>query len=211
MTRVADNPFSFGEPSEAAVFAAEVLAATMSRGELLDLERMLAHSVAHPKPAELREARLGLLIELCTLETGEVPTEAQYESERAARTADDERWPHATTLGRAFYGWDWACRAAMRLAHAGSAARVSHAQKFRKGKRPPYTRQEVIAAFSRFRDRKGRWPNFSEFLAWGQVEREHARLNSREDPRIPSMKVITRMFGDFGRALTAARRADRRP
>jgi hypothetical protein len=200
-----------GEPSEAAVFAAEVLAATLRPEELLDLERMLAHSLARPKPAELREARLGLLIELCVADTGEVPTEERYESERRRREAGGERWPSSTTLRRAFYGWNWACRAAMRLAHHGSAARVSPAQHFRRGSRSTYTRDEVIAAFGRFRKANGRWPNFSEFLAWGQAEREHARLNGMPDPRIPSMPVIRRVLGGFERALAAARRADGRP
>ena len=199
-----------GEPSEAAVFAAELLVATLSQDALVDLERMLAYSLSHPKPAELREARLGLLIALCSTETGQIPGQPEYESERLRREAEGERWPSATTLSRAFFGWNWACRSAMRLARQGSAARVSHSQHFRKGSRPPFSRDEVIAAFCRCRDINCRWPNYSEFLAWGQAEREHARLNGLPDPRVPSMTVVKRVLGSFDRALMDARRADGR-
>lgn len=197
-----------GEPSEAAVFSAEILAQTMSQSELMDLERLLAHSLAHPKPAQLREARLGLLIELCTTQTAEVPTQKRYDEERQRRKLLGEHWPDSTTLSRAFHGWNWACRAAMRLVHVGSAARVSHSQHFRKSQRAPYTRQEVIDAILRFRDTWDRRPDFSAFLAWGASERAFARLHGRQDPRIPSLPVITRLFGDFERARAAAEYAN---
>ena len=51
MTVPARELLADGEPSEAAVFAAEVLVTAMGQDELRDLERMLAYSLARPKPA----------------------------------------------------------------------------------------------------------------------------------------------------------------
>jgi hypothetical protein len=195
------------EPSEAALFAARLLADTMSQTDLLELERMLAHSLSHPRPSLLREARLGLLIEMCDEQTGEVPDVDRYEQERRRRLETDESWPVATTIARAFFGWYQACRAAMRLKVMGAASRESHSQTHRTGLRREYTRQEVTATLARFHDERGRWPNFSEFWRWGQDLRQHARRNGLPDPRIPSMPVVARAFGSFDRALSVAQKS----
>jgi hypothetical protein len=53
----------------------------------VDLKRLLSRSLTNPSPAERREARLGLVIELVSDGQGQVPAVADYEEARQERAA----------------------------------------------------------------------------------------------------------------------------
>ncbi len=192
------------EPSEVARELAKLIGA-LSAEAALQLEGLLANSIGSPSSAEIREARLGLLIELVSVGTGEVPGVDQYNGERDQRSARGEHWPSASALSKAYFGWQQAVRAAMRLHFIGTRARVasSHTHAPASGE---YTRPEVTNAIRRFRDRHGTWPSYSEYGQWGADARRLARRGGHPDPRIPEHVVIRKLFGEWDRALAVAER-----
>jgi transposase len=102
----------------------------MSQAELLDFERLLAHSLARPTAAELREARLGLLIELCMAGVELDIRLLVDHRERLIRSRvalnNDLLWHlHDLTLPKsALVSKKWSTRIARRLARAEQTARV---------------------------------------------------------------------------------------
>jgi hypothetical protein len=180
----------------------------LSEETLRNVERLLVADLAAPTSAELREARLGLLIEMVSDGTGEIPRAEDYDALRAEREVLGEKWPHSTTLSRGYSdSWPLAVRAAMRLAFDGPTSRVAHTHT-RRGSHSPYRREEVIAALLRFRDEhSGRWPSASQFFDWGESLRRAARTGGLEDPRIPTQKALRRHFKRFSLAITAAQLA----
>ena len=179
-----------------------------------ELERLLANSLGAPKAAELRERRLGLLVELVSQGQGEIPTVRRYEQSRQARMTDpratpyDNAWPAASTLINAYGSFLAAVRAAMRLNWDGSAARIPHTHRHAKPISKAYTREEVITALRKFRDDHGSWPRSElEYLTWGETLRRLRREGGHTDPRIPTAKPIRKLFGSFERAVELAIRA----
>lgn len=193
--------------AQAASFVA--LVPNLPEQTLRDLERLLLADLASPSGAELREAGLGLLIEMVADGSGEVPPTEDYDRLRDERQLTGERWPDSTTLIRAYSNtWTIAVRAAMRLSFEGSAARVAHTHKHGRGRGHDYTREEVLAALVWFRDEhNGRWPEATQFYAWGEQLRRAARKGGHPDPRIPTRPVVHRLFERFGLARAAAQLA----
>jgi hypothetical protein len=193
------------DASELAQGLAQILR-PFPRQAIEDLERLLANNLGAPTPAELREARLGLLVELISTGDGEIPRTRAYDDLRRSRLeANGERWPSASTLVESYGSFLAAVRAAMRLHHNGSAARVPHTHRHARPYQP-YTRDEVIAALRSFHDQIGSWPRSElEYLTWGETVRRARRHGGHSDPRIPSAKPIRKLFGDFGRVLTIAK------
>jgi hypothetical protein len=66
-----------------------------------------------------RYARLGLLAQMTSTGTGEVPTLRDYEAERERRAAAGEAWPSSDTLIQGHGSWVAAVKVAMRLAVLG--------------------------------------------------------------------------------------------
>jgi hypothetical protein len=177
----------------------------MSVEAATDLKRLVGHSISLPSPAELREARLGLLIDLVENGSGEVPSAEVYEAERSKRREDGETWPAASTLIHAYGGhWLAAVRSAMRVAFE-SIRRVpsnyAHA-------RPAasYTRDECLAALIACSDALESEPTMQEYLEWATLTRRLSRLNGQSDPRLPGRKQILKAWGTFERLLAALRR-----
>jgi hypothetical protein len=200
-------------PPDVVAFAIRLIHVLDARGKR-DLERLLAADLALPTAAELREARLGTLVDMLD-DSGECPTAPAYEAERerVGRISGVAKPPAASTLLRA-YGNDWgrAVRAAYELRKYGSASRVKHDHKYARGGRVKgddvYTREEAIAAIVRFRDRHEVWPTGNQYFKWAAALRRRAREGGHPDPRLPSGTGIKPHFKRFVDAVTAAKRAD---
>ncbi len=174
-----------------------------------DLERLISNDLGSPTSAELREARLGLLIELIADGNGEIPRTRDYDEMRKHRAQTrGEEWPTASTLVESYGSFLAAVKGAMRLHHDGSAARVPHTHRHaRPYKR--YSRDEVVAALRSFRDQHGSWPRSElEYLTWATTVRRIKRNGGHPDPRLPSAKPIRTLFGSFQRALKVAEMAN---
>lgn len=172
---------------------------------LRSIERLLLAGLAHPSGRELRAARLGLLVELVTELSGEIPTVEQYEARRDSRSAAGDSWPSSSSLADVYGGqWNLAVRAAMRLAFEGPRSRVPHTLRHARF-REEFTRDEVIAAIRRFaEEHDGRMPSAEQYYSWGEHLRRAARHGGRADPRIPSRTAVRRHFASFALAKRAA-------
>jgi hypothetical protein len=180
------------------------LVRALSPQAVADLERLLVNSIGAPSAAELREARLGLLVEMVSAGDGQIPAVRDYLELRGRRAQAGEDWPTASSLLAAYGSITAAARAAMRLHHDGSQARVPHTHRHARSY-SSYTREEVVAALGRFQREHGSWPRSElEFLTWGEALRRAARQGGHPDPRVPTAKPIRKLFGAFGRALTVA-------
>jgi hypothetical protein len=188
-----------GSATEAAQLMATMMADTTAWPEeaARDLARLLGHGLGAPDSATLRHARLGLLVALVGSGEGLFVEAQAYDQVRAARLALGEEWPTASALSRAYGHWLVAVRAAMRFWFEGGAARVaadhSHARRER-----PYTPEEVVSALSRCREQLqvasvSEW----EYDQWRRLCRKRARRAGQAMPRLPSLPVVRRHFGDF--------------
>jgi hypothetical protein len=174
------------------------------------LRRMLANSIAAPTPAELREARLGLLSEL--IAQGHADTNSDsYEEVRAARAAGGELWPSRSQLTRAYGTWLHALDAATTLASEPlGAGAPSDRGRNRVSRR--YTRNDLIVAIQRCRLALDEWPTASTYGHWRRVALRAARQHGAANAAIPSTPVVTKRFGTWTRALAIAQaRAARAP
>jgi hypothetical protein len=198
-------------PPDAVAFAIRLIRVLDATGKR-DLERLLAADLALPTAAELREARLGTLVDMLG-DNGEAPSAPGYEieRERVARLPGVGKPPAASTLLRA-YGddWDRVVKAAYELRKYGSASRVKTTHKCARGGRVKdnsYTREEVFAAIIRFRDsHQGTWPSGNQYFKWAGTLRRRAREGGHPDPRLPSASGIKPHFKRFADAVTAAKR-----
>jgi hypothetical protein len=162
-----------------------------------DLKRLLARTLTLPSPAELRQARLGLLIDLVMECAGEVPSVDDYNRARAARTKNGEVWPSHTSLIRA-YGSHWlaAVRAAMKVAFADNQARISSDNHHRAFKER-YTREECLDAVRRCAAMLGARPTLMEYSDWVILARRSARAAGQAEPRLPSREVVLQRWGSW--------------
>jgi hypothetical protein len=166
-----------------------------------ELLRLLVHWLAAPTPAQLRERRIGLLVEIVADETGEVPSTAEYEDRRTLARGS---WPHYATLIRAYGHWLKAVEVAMRMHKLGGVARTPSSFAHG-GARPGYTRTEACFAIEGFERMFGLMPTEWEFEEWRLLARRLARSAGNPEPRIPGMKQIRKLFGDYARAVETAR------
>lgn len=192
-------------PSELAHGIA-ALACALPENTARDLYRLLSHSVAAPTPAEIREARLGLMLDLVAEGTGEFIGVERYEGARAERAADGEIWPAHATLCGVFGSWTDVVSLAMRLAHDGTSSGVPHTKRHLKDHAPPYLRDDVLDALTRCASDLGGWPGEWEYYEWARVSRMLARDAGKSTRRFPGRGPICRLFGDFGRAVNVAQR-----
>lgn len=171
----------------------------------LALYRALSNLMALRAPAEVREDRIGLLVELLDA-TGEVPKGEVYDAERARRADRGEIWPQRTTLIKSFGNdWNTAVRAAMRHLHGAHSAVLPWKPQplERYG---PYDREEVLAAIAQCRRElgdwvPGDWPTWLEYRSWMRLRSEIARTGGHPRPRIPSSPTIDRWCGGYRRAV----------
>jgi hypothetical protein len=170
-----------------------------------DLARLLGHGLASPTPAQLREARLGLLIELVSVGTGEFIDTDTYDTARERRVATGEECPTASGLARAYGHWLIAVRAAMRFWFIGGSARVP-ADHSHVPAGPAYTPAEAIEALNvACEDLRCEVITEWEYEEWRRLRRTAARHAGTPLPRFPSMTPIRKHFGGFDQALRQAR------
>jgi hypothetical protein len=170
-----------------------------TRGQL---RQMLANSIAAPTPAELREARLGLLTELIAHGDSERNSD-QYEALRAVRAANGEQWPSRSQLTRAYGTWLQALDAATTLATEPlGAGAPSDRGRNRVSRR--YTRGDLIVAIQRCRLALDEWPTANAYGHWRRIAMRAGRKHGPANEAIPSTGAVTRRFGTWARAIALA-------
>ncbi|HEX3803216.1 MAG TPA: hypothetical protein VHV75_10280 [Solirubrobacteraceae bacterium] len=188
--------FSPGEPprvSETAIVIAELIP-HMSPETVEDLGRLIQRRLTMLDTRAERYARLGLLIDIVSERTGEVPSVARYRELRAVREPAGERWPSDTALSTAYGGWVNAVRVAMELVWNGASVktpRSTHHQKIS----APYSGEEAVAAFLVCCEALGCWPTEYEYEDWRVLSRELARRAGMPEPRYPATKTWKRLYG----------------
>jgi hypothetical protein len=161
----------------------------VSEQTLVELRSLVAYSLAVPSPSELREQRLGLLIEMIARAPARIPLGEAYENERAGRIASGEELPSALTLrsqlSRAYGSWLLAVSAAIELNRpSGDTPPPSYQARPVSGRR--YTREDVILAIVRCQDEIGAWPTQSHYLQWRRILRHTGRLYGPGEPGCPT-------------------------
>lgn len=200
------TPESPGAVSEACQLLAAIAADLPARSRE-ELARLLGHSVAMPSNQELREMRLGLLVETITRQ-GEIPTSTHYDNERERRLANGEDWPRSTGLAAHYGTWTAATRAATDLAYAITPGRIRAATP-RPWPLKPYTRTEIREALERASRKVGQVIGQWEYAELRRVERQLAARLGHDDPRLPTLQVIHKHFGSWEGAITAIAPASR--
>lgn len=172
---------------------------------LRELRALIAYSLAAPSPAELREQRLGLLVQIVARDPARIPLGEEYETERGRRATCGEEWPSRSQLSRAYGSWLHAVSAAMELdrprAHTPSP---SYQARPASGRR--HTRREAILSIARCRKEIGAWPTQSDYLQWRRILRHTGRIYGPGEPRLPDIKTLRRLFGSWTLARDAAER-----
>ena len=232
MTR--DSPTVSDLPEEASRIApseqdggtetAQALARLVSdRGAFPDeaarhLAELLQHSLAEPSAGGRREARLGLLIDLVSVGTGEFVRSERYEEERSQRRRHGEEWPAASSLSRAYGHWLSAVKAASRYWFEGGRARVASSHTHARPSdsyQPREIRNALLGAQTDLGMQSGTggesgdggsWPTEWEYLEWAQIKRRLAR-RAGTSCRLPSAKAIRKAYGTYERAVAATARA----
>jgi hypothetical protein len=180
------------------------LVPNLSEQAAVDLNRLLGRTLTLPPASELREARLGLLIDLVTDQPGQIPSVDDYSAARARRLAEGETWPAHTSLIRA-YGSHWlaAVTAAMKVAFAQSKSKISadnHHRTFKK----PYTREECRNAVRDCAETLGTTPTLMEYTDWTILRRRSARAAGQPEPRLPSREALIQRWGSWKNLIRAA-------
>lgn len=172
---------------------------------LRELRALIAYSLAAPSPAELREQRLGLLLQIVSRSPARIPLGEEYEAERGLRVACGEEWPSRSQLSRAYGSWLHAVSAAMELERPrGHTPTPSYQARPAAGRR--HTRRDAILAIVRCQEEIGAWPTQSDYLQWRRILRHTGRLYGPGEPRLPDVKAMRRMFGSWAHVRNAAER-----
>lgn len=164
-----------------------------------ELVRLLGHSVAAPSMAELREARLGLLVEM--VDAGEIPKADDYTRLRKTRAARGENWPSHASLILHFGTWANAAKAALDVCFSVTSKR-DWARQPREWPLVPFKRPEIVEALEDSSEKVGRRITQWEYVELRRVERRLASQMGLPDPRLPHLGVIRKNFGDWEKAIS---------
>ena len=208
--RAADASSSGVQVSETARVVAALIP-SLPPATVKDLARLIQRRLTMLDPRLDRYARLGLLIDIVSVGTGEVPPTYGYEDERRLRTEAGETWPAQSSLSEAYGGWVRAVKAAMYLAFDGSSSKqpATHHNRLAPGRRcrPTYSHGEATAALNMCADTLGLWPTEYEYDDWRRLSGDLARRAGRPAPRFPSRPSWIRLFGSWQAFEEAALRA----
>ena len=191
-----DGSRSVGDACQMIAAIATDLPAT-TRTELV---RLLGHSVAMPTAQELREMRLGLLVEMVAKD-GALPTSEAYDFARGARNAEGGQWPRSTGLAAHYGTWTAALRAATDIAFAQTAGRI-RATTPRPWPLRTYSRAEIVEALERSSRKVGQVIGQWEYVELRRVERQLAARTGGDDPRLPALRVIHKHLGGWESAIS---------
>jgi hypothetical protein len=177
----------------------------MGETTLRELRSLVAYSLAAPSSSELREQRLGLLVEMVAAAPAHIPLSDEYDTQRHERLAAGQTWPSRSQLSRAYGSWLRAVAAAIELEQPQRTAPAPSYQA-----RPvaghPYTREDAVRAIARCCEEIGHWPNQSDYLQWRRILRHMGRLYGPGEPRLPDPKALRRLYGNWLHASEAAQR-----
>lgn len=191
--------------SEVAHFISKLVAA-LPVDVVDELVRLLRRRLTMVDTHQIRYARLGLLIDLVSVGTGEIPSTRVYEDERARRAqAGETHWPTHSTLHAAYGSWVKAVEAAMLLWRDGPSARVSFSNAHHE-RVPRYSYDEVVDALVSCYQQIGTWPNDVEYDEWRRIARELARNSGTPTPRYPNRGAWKGVFDRWELYLAAAKR-----
>jgi hypothetical protein len=179
------------------------LVPTLASSDRAQLACLVGTTVAAPSAGLIRLARLGLLIHILGRLAGELIDVPTYEAERVNRARANEVWPAATTLIRLFGTWFRVQVAAIDLAFRGTRSRRPSSLQHT-GSRPGYSPTEVREVLIEVRRVLGAWPLSGEYFEYRRLRRRAARLTGSPEPRLPSMKPLTRLYGGYEQALRDA-------
>lgn len=184
----------------------------VSDEEAAELRRLVGHSLAAPSPAELRNRRIGLLIDLVAASNGEFVSTADYETARQKRLQAGETHPDASTISRAFGHWLAAVNAASRFWFEGGRARVP-SQMHHARLHATYEPREIQRALLEARrdlcgdtSASDDWPTEWEFHEYCAIRRRLAR-RAGKIIRLPSPKQIRKAYGSYTEAVEAVKRS----
>jgi hypothetical protein len=193
------------------------LISCLPRDAVVDLRRLIQRRLTALNPHAVRYARLGLLVEIVSVGTGEVPSSADYEELRREKSLIGESWPAQASLSVAYGGWVNAVKAAMYLAFDGSSAQRSaasghHRLSNARGPVLAYSHDEAVSALRECAQALGVWPTEHEYDEWRRLTAELTRLSGNASKRYPSRAAWKRLFGGWqafeARALRAERSAE---
>jgi len=184
--------------SEACQMLAEIVT-SLSENTRRELTRLLGHSVAMPTTQELREMRIGLLVEMVA--AGELPKTRSYDRTRNLRERNGEDWPGSTGLIRHYGTWTAALRAAVDLAFDVTKNRA-RARTPQAWPPTPYSRREVLEALAIASEKVGQVIGQWEYVELRRVERQLAWRNGSPDPRYPEIGVVRKNFGGWDAAIS---------
>lgn len=182
--------------SEVAEFVAGILPGIPAKTKF-ELKRLLSHSVAVPTASELREARLGLLVELVS--TGELPTVRTYASHRQESSSEDN-WPSVAGLIQHYGTWTRSLQAAIDL-HFGATSVRARSRSPLPWTPQPYTRVEIQDALRTASFKVGRPITQWEYSELRRIERKNASMIGLPEPRLPGNQVIRRTFGNWANGM----------
>jgi|HubBroStandDraft_6_1064221.scaffolds.fasta_scaffold16446_5 hypothetical protein len=172
---------------------------------LRELHALIAQSLAIPLPSDLRDQRLGLLMQMVTYTLARIPLGEEYETERAQRAVDGEEWPSRIQLSEAYGSWLDAVAAATEPDRPRRQPRFS-GREARTAAGPPYTRRDALLAIARCKSEIGAWPTQSDYLRWRHIVRHASRLHGLDEPRLPDAKQLRRLYANWACARAAAQR-----
>lgn len=172
---------------------------------LRELHALIAQSLAIPLPSDLRDQRLGLLIQMVTYTLARIPLGEEYETERAQRAVDGEEWPSRIQLSEAYGSWLGAVAAATEPDRPRRQLRFS-SREARTAAGPPYTRRDALLAIARCKSEIGAWPTQSDYLRWRHIVRHASRLHGLDEPRLPDAKQLRRLYANWSCARATAQR-----
>lgn len=202
-------------PSERAE-AWEIAAEKLPDHEALQLLHLLGFHMRRKTVARVREARLGLLVEIMD-HTGQVPTSTEYDQACKDRAQKGQEWPGHQDLCRAYVDWIGAVKAAARhIFDTGARGGVPSSYGHSRVARDEYLPHEIIDAIIRCRDGLGPWPTIRDwpserdYFAWAEIQRRLAWDRTDEDgvpvadPRLPSRKSFFKKYPSYERAVSVA-------
>lgn len=187
----------------------EVILSELPEQTVDDLARLIQRRLTMLDVSSIRYARLGLLIDVVSTGTGEVPSTRAYDAARDRAALGGESWPSHSTLVVAYGGWVNAVRAAMMLWIDGSVARVPVSNHHRRPERA-YRLEEATGALLACSDALTVWPTEQEYEEWRRLSREMARNAGLPYPRYPSRQSWRKLYGNWPAFEAAARRRVKR-
>lgn len=175
------------------------LVSALPEATIQDLTELLRYDIAEQRLSPGTPAsRLGLLSLVIPQLKGQLPSVIAYDE---ARRNSGAAWPSGSQLARDYGGWLRALRAAEMLA-AGDRPYA----RIRQPSGGSYSQREALLELVKCREQIGAWPATSnEYSRWAQLARTVANRWGSQPARVPSVRTLDRLFGDFTSAVHAAK------